>query len=59
MPTTKSAGADWALRMLDERWHQAVRAAVSIRCGRYEDGDGDLVRQSLPELRWLLRSRYC
>jgi hypothetical protein len=54
-PTTKSAGAAWALAHLDERWHRAIRAALAIRRGEGTEEDERLVLATLPEMARALR----
>jgi hypothetical protein len=54
-PTTKSAGAAWALAHLDERWHRAIRAALAIRRGEGTVADERLVLEVVPDMAQALR----
>jgi hypothetical protein len=49
-PTTKDAGAAWALERLDGQWHPIVRAALALRNGQGTATDNELVKRALPAL---------
>lgn len=49
-PSTKGAGAVWALERLDERWRPVIRAALAVRNGQGSPSDEALVLQQVSGL---------
>jgi len=57
-PTSKGAGARWALDHLDLQWHPLIHAALAIRQGRGTPADEKLLRERMNALDAALRTEY-
>ncbi|MFZ5827686.1 MAG: aminoglycoside adenylyltransferase domain-containing protein [Bacillota bacterium] len=56
-PSTKSAGAAWAMENLEPQWHPVIQAAMDLRCNGVLDPTQDLCGAA-QELDQHLRQRY-
>jgi hypothetical protein len=57
-PVTKSEGAAWGLANLSPEWHDAIAAALAVRCGQNAPGYAELIMTAVPSLERWLREHY-
>ncbi|MDF2629879.1 MAG: putative nucleotidyltransferase [Symbiobacteriaceae bacterium] len=57
-PVTKSEGAAWGLAHLNAEWHEAIAAALAVRCGQEAPGYFETIASAVPAVERWLRETY-